>query len=677
MKRVTSIMLLLMTAAATYAADLTFGAAEFNKNNTLTKDGVTVSFNLTQGSMQAATYAMQTYRIPQSATKMAGVQHLAHSTNNATDVSISYGDGYVENAVVKSDQGKIPFPGKDFLYTTTSQTWPNVDHSADNIIPRKGAFVTLEPTRNGTIKLYTILFRNNTQWITTGDKILDTKKATDPNNNVREVFEFTVKAGYKYYYYATGGNGWTSPIYGFEFTPSRDNNRYAVALNEAIYNRKHIRTVDGIAMTYGGWLSEKDARQSDILKNNSSTDSRYLQTGTDTWAAGKTYSSTFTGFRHFTEGSGQNPTNETGVSYDTRRDYDMLPVHGTFYKFEPRQNGQINAYVVQNVGATVYFADENATAIAAVSTPAGLTKDGNNGYTASAKGAYRYSFKVYSGKTYYLFAPKSKLGFMGFEFNKDAAASPQTITIDDRNGYTPAPIEMGNVKLNAALVTNQWNSLILPFTMSEAKVRDVFGEGTEIMQFDDVVGNTIKYKQHYYQHIIAGQPCLIRPTHGYDDPADPRPEGDGPGQKYQGRYEIEGVHIDVNEAAPKSYASKTVKGFSFTGMYDKQVPAGAYFVSESKVYHTSGPLTWKALRSYLVPVTTQAKAMRLTGFSAADDAQTTGINTVGADSQSTTARATNGNIYTLQGVLVRRGATTTEGLPAGIYVMNGKKYVVK
>ena len=35
------------------------------------------------------------------------------------------------------------------------------------------------------------------------------------------------------------------------------------------------------------------------------------------------------------------------------------------------------------------------------------------------------------------------------------------------------------------------------------------------------------------------------------------------------------------------------------------------------------------------------------------------------------------NVYDLQGVEVRRGTTDTTGLPAGIYVVNGKKILVK
>lgn len=35
------------------------------------------------------------------------------------------------------------------------------------------------------------------------------------------------------------------------------------------------------------------------------------------------------------------------------------------------------------------------------------------------------------------------------------------------------------------------------------------------------------------------------------------------------------------------------------------------------------------------------------------------------------------NIYNLNGQLVRQGATSTEGLPSGLYIVGGKKVVVK
>ena len=41
------------------------------------------------------------------------------------------------------------------------------------------------------------------------------------------------------------------------------------------------------------------------------------------------------------------------------------------------------------------------------------------------------------------------------------------------------------------------------------------------------------------------------------------------------------------------------------------------------------------------------------------------------------AQQHSGNIYNLNGQLVRQGATSTEGLPSGLYIVGGKKVVVK
>ena len=58
------------------------------------------------------------------------------------------------------------------------------------------------------------------------------------------------------------------------------------------------------------------------------------------------------------------------------------------------------------------------------------------------------------------------------------------------------------------------------------------------------------------------------------------------------------------------------------------------------------------------------------------DAQTTGINTI----INMAEKALNGNVYTLQGTLVKKsteGVNPLYGLEKGIYVVNGKKMVVE
>ena len=52
-------------------------------------------------------------------------------------------------------------------------------------------------------------------------------------------------------------------------------------------------------------------------------------------------------------------------------------------------------------------------------------------------------------------------------------------------------------------------------------------------------------------------------------------------------------------------------------------------------------------------------------------------NTITGISDVTTRTQPTGNIYTLTGILVRRAATSTDGLNKGIYIWNNKKIEVK
>ena len=57
-----------------------------------------------------------------------------------------------------------------------------------------------------------------------------------------------------------------------------------------------------------------------------------------------------------------------------------------------------------------------------------------------------------------------------------------------------------------------------------------------------------------------------------------------------------------------------------------------------------------------------------------DDGSTTPIETVKVDDLN---RDTSGKVYSVSGVLVKNNAADLNNLSKGIYVVNGKKYVVK
>lgn len=624
---------------------------------------------------------MQIYKVTQSATNLSGITHANNTTDNTTTVGISYGPDFINNSadeqiypnVNSTTRNAAIYRAMGYWWETNSQVWPNVTIGSENIVPRTGAYFILNPTVSGEITVYLCHFKLTTIYVLENGKMYKKYSAPDVNNNIRTWYTFKVRAGYRYYIYSMATSGWSSPLYGFEFIPeSARNSQYMVANGETFYNHKTIRSVGDITMTFGGWLSEANARQADIISNNSST----YGTLTDAWIAGKTTGYTaINEFQYYTEGNGNNPLNETNLAYDSKRDYFMNPCRGTYYKFEPRRTGYVNIYVLQNAGSTAFFTDENGTAQAATYTSdATLTQGSDNGYTAADKGFYQYTFKVYAGQTYFLFAPKSKLGFGGFEFNLDDNTNVLgSLTMNYRdetvqfNSYT-------NVTFNRTLTKNRWNSLVLPFSMNEAQVRETFGEGTMIMQFDDVANNTIKFKRHYYQYIVAGQPCLIFPTAGWDAVAD------SSDHTTVSTFTMRQVSVRNDNAGLKEYKSTTIPGYTMKGLYaaSTTVQGVSYWlVANNTIGRRTTSYTVNGnFMAYIQGPSDLSAAKALTvGFSSfADDSmeETTGISDVQA-----IQTTNNHNVYNMQGVLVKANAQDLSALPAGIYIVNGKKYIVK
>ncbi|MBM6993465.1 MAG: hypothetical protein I3J02_09420 [Prevotella sp.] len=638
---------------------------------------------------------MQIYKVLQQNTVPDGITHAANSTNNATSVGITYGTGFGKDSIDSKVQpintntaNAGVFNAMGYIWQTNSQTAPNVTMGSQNIMPRTGAYYILEPTQNGEITLYMNHFHLTSIYVLEDGNVYKKYTSTDASNNLRTWFTFNVRAGYRYYLYSTEITGWACPLFGFEFIPrTTANNFYSVANGEAIYNRKIVRSVDDITMTYGGWLSEANSRQSDVLANNANTySSTYANASvTDTWTSGAAispadaHSDYNTQFPYYTAGNGQDPTNEATVPYSTTDSYYKVPSHGTFYKFEPKKNGRLLVCVIQET-KPLYMVDENGSAQTAEETglnneyPGVFTIGSDKSYTPSAKGAYGYWFDVYAGRTYFLFAKGSKLGFRGFYFSP-ASTTATDLTIAYGDG-TEKFADYANVTFTRTLTRNRWNSLVLPFSMNEAQVRQTFGEGTTILQFDDVANNTIKFKRHYYQYIIAGQPCFIFPTNNWDAPAD------SSDHSTVASFTMKGVSVRSDNAALKTYDSKTITGYTMKGLYaaSTTVPGVSYWLVANNTIGrrtTSYTVTGNFMAYIQGPSDVNAaKALTFGMSSFTDDLEpdATGIQDIQVEQNRTTSSH---NVYNLQGLMVKANATDLSGLDAGIYIVNGKKYMVK
>lgn len=202
-----------------------------------------------------------------------------------------------------------------------------------------------------------------------------------------------------------------------------------------------------------------------------------------------------------------------------------------------------------------------------------------------------------------------------------------------------------NVMLKRTLVADSWNTLCLPFSMSHDAVQTVFGEGTVLKQMKEwnATENVIYFEAA--DAIVAGQPYIIKPVEAKES------------LLLQDQMVLNAVH------------NATSGNISLCGIMSSTQ------LSESDVFlGTDGEL-------YL-PNAAEENGDVLRGFRAyfkgINNIADTKVNIEGVVSgieniNGATAQA-NGKVYTLAGQYV---GNSTKGLMKGIYVVNGKKIVVK
>lgn len=299
----------------------------------------------------------------------------------------------------------------------------------------------------------------------------------------------------------------------------------------------------------------------------------------------------------------------------------------------------------------------------------GDTNYDHTGYMLISEGYVTYEFPVKAGKTYYLFASRTKLALSGFCFDKDASYTAENVTLDGNDNNTDAinKLEVGkqyNVTLNnRSFGANKWYSVVLPFSVSQKQMKDVFGDGVKVLHYNDVDGTDLNLFEHFYQMIVGGTPVLVKPSQEVTDP----------------------VFKNV------TLTSKTVvdienSGFKCTGSWDnKDFPEYSYFIDAktnsfylydpTKVAEGTKPHAG-AFRSWIIstsstPAAAAQLTMHINGIE--EQGETTAIwNAISGNDD---AEVASKGIYSLSGQ--KMNATDTRSLPKGIYIVNGKKFIVK
>lgn len=204
----------------------------------------------------------------------------------------------------------------------------------------------------------------------------------------------------------------------------------------------------------------------------------------------------------------------------------------------------------------------------------------------------------------------------------------------------PQAFSATNIALNRTFPAG-WSTICLPFATSTA----AFGTGVKAQAFASADDNGLNFAE--VTELDANKPYLIY----------------FPSETTAPIY----LSAEVENTAP---VSVTFGDFTFCGSYAASMSmSGKYGVADQgdvqKLMLGGEHSTLGATRAYFTKSGDQPAQIRLNL-----DGNTTAIDEV--EQAETTF-----TVYTLQGVLVREQATTLNGLPKGIYIVNGKKMIVK
>lgn len=245
-----------------------------------------------------------------------------------------------------------------------------------------------------------------------------------------------------------------------------------------------------------------------------------------------------------------------------------------------------------------------------------------------------------------------------------------------------------------------WNAITLPMDVYASQITETFGEdaklckleGVNLKNKDQILFAPVDLSDNSKPAIERGECYLICVT---KDPVweenkeytflvkkenDPNQTSQYMTFPYGNIYTINGVSCPDGMLTPAENTVTTEdRKLSYTYFYhrpgekqgDTPVPAGSYVMSGGKMYHL--PQAWDGLLGtcwYITDLTTSSnsKVMAIEG-----EGGTTDINGIVTEVPGDKAME---GVYNINGQKVADG-TSLEGLPKGIYIVNGKKHVVK
>ena len=242
-----------------------------------------------------------------------------------------------------------------------------------------------------------------------------------------------------------------------------------------------------------------------------------------------------------------------------------------------------------------------------------------------------------------------------------------------------------------------WNAITLPMDVYASQITETFGEDAKLCKLegvnpqnkDQILFTPVNLTDYSKPAIKRGGCYLICVTNAPDPESEygegkeysfiVKSEGDANKSKdmifpYGNIYNIEGVSCPEGMVTPDNNTVEvTVGKLSYTYFYHRPeyAPASSYVMSGGKMYHI--PNNWKGLLGtcwYITDLSQDGKTLQLM---VNGEGGTTDINGIVTELPGDNAHE---GVYNINGQKVADG-TSLKNLPKGIYIMNGKKYVIK
>ena len=267
------------------------------------------------------------------------------------------------------------------------------------------------------------------------------------------------------------------------------------------------------------------------------------------------------------------------------------------------------------------------------------------------------------------------------------------------------PLNAGTLILKRTMKVNTWNSIMLPVNLTVGQVKTAFGEDVKLSR-QPKQHSTVKSRISFESvkldgdddeeiAIVANTLYLIKPQK--------EPTGIERENLYKKQlkkrwleipapyYVINNVSLTEDPSKLSNYKDGVIKEDATTSttadeklqfcgsvinQTNKVVPANSYALGskDGKWYFTQNPLPIKGFRCWIA-TGSQAYAKTIRFFiDGVEEDMVTGIDNIVTEESNNEIM---GTVYNLNGQVVRAGATSLEGLPKGIYIVNNKKYIVK